>query len=559
MSLIQETRNKESPDSSLPGWRAAALVSFLLLAGSMAAGGAAAPSTAKSLQKLLAFPLLQAEFWLGVDGELGFVLPNDKKNPAEEIARLKKELRGTPDDAQAQYRLFELYRQNQDLARATNHLTRAVECYRRLADAQSENAVVLARFGMALHQVGREDEAEAVLRRSVKAGPSDWHAASALTRWLVARAWAVLAREKTPPLRYAAVADMVLAAAMKKTLEPGQLERAERYLNEALACANRAIKLAPQEPDLYADRALVQCYSAMARAVGAILRGGQAEPLEFYRAMFTTNAVADLDRVATLSPQNPSALACVTLFQILGAATTGREGMDRLARGQIWSLLNEYQQQSLRRSFTALENLGQSGNAAIAAPALEYLGGFQWMAMRDRTGAAKNLRRAVALDPAREAAWDFLMTSLLDENRAEEALAVAEERLKTRDTPRNRLAAAKACERLGRLDKAQTHLDAALASAPSDYLANLSAAIPALKRGRDDVTLQHAGMLLGRARRVDGQPSSKAAWIEWTITTGLFHGMTGDLETARAQFKRALEADPDNQRAKDALACLSGG
>jgi tetratricopeptide (TPR) repeat protein len=148
------------------------------------------------------------------------------------------------------------------------------------------------------------------------------------------------------------------------------------------------------------------------------------------------------------------------------------------------------------------------------------------------------------------------MSLLVDSGRTEVALTVAEARVKAKDSARNRVAAAKTCDRLGRLDKAQAHLDAALRIAPNDYLANLVAAIITLKAGQDESSLKRAASFIERASRVEGRPASKSEWIDWTMTTGILYGLAGDADTARRKFKQVLESEPDNAAAKEGLSIV---
>ncbi|HXI54012.1 MAG TPA: tetratricopeptide repeat protein [Candidatus Saccharimonadales bacterium] len=515
---------------------------------------ATAPKRNDGLRKLLKLPLLHAEFGLQLDVERGFVLSLAPAEAAADVARLKRELQTAPDDPARHLRLFELYRQAGDAAKGSNALATATSLYRRLAEAQSENAEILAGFGRALDLSGRDAEAEAVLRRAVKLRPKEWRAWSALSLHLLSKGWGALTREVAPSTRSP---EQILAAAAKKQIQPARLEQAEQDLKAAEDCANRAVAVAPRESQVYADRALIVAHRAMLKAVRHVLQGEEVDAVRFYQAMFTTNALPDLDRMAALEPENPRLLAKAVLFRLIGAATSaGKEGLARFAGGELWPLLSETQRDALRRSLTVLENLGQNGNPTVASTALEYLGGFQWMAMRDRAGAEQNLRRAIALDAGRETAWDFLMAVLVDSERHEEALAAAETRLRARESARNHVAAAKACERLQRLDKAQTHMDAALRLGPDDYLANLAGAIIAMKRSGDETALKQAGMLIQRASRVEGRPATKAEWVEWTLTTGILFALAGDENLARQNLKRVLEMEPDNKTAREALALL---
>jgi tetratricopeptide (TPR) repeat protein len=314
----------------------------------------------------------------------------------------------------------------------------------------------------------QDAQAEVVLRQAVRLGPKEWRAWSALGQLLLSKAWRALAADLASDTT--ARPELLLAAATQKKVSAAQLEQAQNNLKEAIGCADRAVMLAPKEPQPLADRALVHSYTGLLRFVQDILKGGERDSLKGYEAMFPTNALADLDRAARLAPEDPAALAKIGLFRLLESAISlGKRGMDQLGSGQLWHSLNDRQRQALRRIFTGLEDLGHSGNPAVSASALEFLGAFQWTTMRDHAGAEKSLRRAVQLDASRDMAWDFLMAVLVDADRKEEAIAVAESRLKSKQTIRNFVAAAKACDRAGRLPQAQHHLETALKLDPTDY------------------------------------------------------------------------------------------
>jgi tetratricopeptide (TPR) repeat protein len=522
---------------------------------------ASAPGGQEALRKLLKLPVLQAQFSLRLDPELGYVIPGARAGTANEIQQVTRAMAGQssdserPADAEHHYRLYELYREAGDLARASNHLAKSVSLFRTLADTQADNANLLAKYGRTLDSAAKEQEAEVVLRRAVRLQPTEWRAWSALSQLLLGRAWQSLGRGL--PNKTSARPEMLLDAAAKRQLSSTQLEKARTELQEALQCAERAVSLAPKETQPWAGQALAHAYSGMLGFVEDVLRGSEPDPLKIYRAMFPVKAQADLEQLARLTPGDPLVWAKLGLFRLLdGAVALGMRGLENLGKGEVWSSLSDSQRQGIKRSMTELENLGQSSNPAVAAPALEFLGAFQWTAMRDRTGAERNLRRAVELDPDREIAWDFLMTVLVDANRHEAAIAAAETRLKSHNTTRNRIAAAKAFDRAGRLEQAQAHLVAALQLEPNDYLANLSAAVVLMKRASDEDSLHSASNLLDRAGRVEGRPATLAEWLEWTSTSAIFYALSGDRDAARREFKRVLEADPKNQTAKDGLALV---
>jgi Tfp pilus assembly protein PilF len=295
----------------------------------------------------------------------------------------------------------------------------------------------------------------------------------------------------------------------------------------------------------------------MLRYLKQVLQGDEADGVKFYQAIFSINAQGDLWRMADLTPESPAAVTKAVMFELMASAfQIGKSGLVHLADGELWNQLPESRRQSIRRGLTRLENLGQGGNKTVAASALEFLGGLQWMLMRDLTGSESNLRRALALDPARELAWNLLMGLLVGSERFPDALAAAESRLKIKETARNHVAAAKVCDKLDRPDKARLHTDAAVKLDPDGYLANLSAAVVILKRGTTDNSIQQARQLLEHAGNAKGHPASQDEWVEWNLTRGIFYALGDDPAAARRDLKRVLEADPANETAKQALAIV---
>lgn len=534
-----------------------ALVALLLLAAVASVRAASSPGGDSALRKLLKFPTLQVEFGLRLDLVQGLRLLGDQRLHRAEIESLTQALRSNPNDAERTSRLAELYRKTNEPHKASNSLTRAVELYRKLADAQSENAEVIARFGHALDAAGRGEEAEAVLRRAVKLGATDWRCWSGLSRVLIGRAWAPLTQGPVPDPDF--TPDLLLARATRRDIPPASLERAERNFVEARQSADRAIALAPREPGAVAHHALCVVNFALFQFIKNVLQGAEPDPVKFYQALFTTNALPDFTRLADLSAEDPLLITKVALYEVMASAVlSGKSGLARLSSGEIWNQLEESRRQSIRQALTRLENLSQGGNRSNAALAYEMRGGLQRMILRDQAGAETSLRGAIGLDPSRDLAWDLLMSLRIESGRFSDALAAAETRLQTKDSPRNRLAAMKACERLGHLDQAQTHADAALKLSPADYLANLSAAILLLKRDSDEASLARAKQLLDRASQVPGRPATRDEWGEWTLTIAIYYALSGDQAAARRELKRLLEADPDNQAGKEALGIVGG-
>ena len=83
-----------------------------------------------------------------------------------------------------------------------------------------------------------------------------------------------------------------------------------------------------REPQPYSDRALFQCSAGMLRYIKRVLQGEDPDTVKFYQATISTNAQADLWRMADLTPDGPVAVTKAAMFELMAAAfQIGRSGL----------------------------------------------------------------------------------------------------------------------------------------------------------------------------------------------------------------------------------------
>jgi Tfp pilus assembly protein PilF len=128
-----------------------------------------------------------------------------------------------------------------------------------------------------------------------------------------------------------------------------------------------------------------------------------------------------------------------------------------------------------------------------------------------------------------------------------------------KDTARNRVSAAKVCEKLGRLSDAQTHVEAALKLEPEGYLSNLAAYVVALKRSTDLDSAETAFDFLGKLQeKYPPDALTNDQRIEMSLAMGIGAVLLDEPAAARKQFESVLKGDKDNETARQALAMLAG-
>jgi tetratricopeptide (TPR) repeat protein len=206
---------------------------------------------------------------------------------------------------------------------------------------------------------------------------------------------------------------------------------------------------------------------------------------------------------------------------------------------------------------TRIEELAQGVESRQAATALATLGSLQCFLLRDMAGGETSLRRAIALDPANENAWESLTFALAMSRNFPPMIEVCQSRLKHSDTVRNRVLLAKAFERNNQPGAMLETALEAHAENRDHLLANLAAAAALLKaRGDDDVSRSRALQCLIRATQFAGENPPPEVTTELLFQRSLYFALSGQTALARASFGQLLELDPTQSEAQEALKAL---
>jgi tetratricopeptide (TPR) repeat protein len=407
----------------------------------------------------------------------------------------------------------------------------------------------MAGYGETLRLLGKYDEAQRVLQQAVKAAPKEWRCHAALGRCQATQALATLFAEGSQPTTTALPLGL-------PSVKPSsvQLEKAQKLIAEALEAHDRAVGLAPAEPEVYVGRAAAQGCRGWLKAIARVAGGEELDLPKQLAAVFCQEALSDLEQAARRKPKDARAWGTLAVFQVFAAsAAQGRASFEQIFSQQGWNGLPDGARALVRQAVSRLEELSQSGEAPAAA--LEVLGIIQHIFLADKRAAEANLRRAVELDPSREQAWESLTALLVDSDRAQELLGLCETRLKHQDTARNRLLVAKAHERLKQQDRVLAQTQAALDRYPEDLNLTMALGAALMQTGNDD-DLPRAGQLLVRAQRLAEKAPGRDELENLLFLQGLFWGITGRKQEARSVFNKLLELDKDNAEAQEALQAL---
>jgi tetratricopeptide (TPR) repeat protein len=513
---------------------------FAWLLAVFAAPGVTPDVGKDELRKLIKLPTIVFQSDWTFDAERGFELGSQAQDVRTRIADLEAGLKGDTSDAQAEEELGELYQATGDGESAQKAWTRAAEFYRKRVEAQSDDGVLLAGFGLSLEGAGNPAEAESALRRAVQVAPKEWQCRVALGRFLDREARRSMIDEATDKL----VADDVALA--------------QNRMDEAGLCFDRAVALAPKESETWFRRGMHRCARQMVLNQIHIAAGGADAPSDIFQDCFSPEGLKDLQEASRLSPDDYELTATTALFEVYTiAGGKGQTGMGALT----WDALPAQSQESLHGAMVRLENLGQSGNRQTAAAALEVLGILEGPVLHQPDRCIATMRQAVVLTPSREHAWEVLMATLAQTGRYDELLTVCEEQVRLTNSARTHLLLAKAHEKLKQWDDAEREARTAAMQDPGDFAADLSLAALLLKHsGDDENALADADDWLRRAEIALGNTPPllrrRDQVIELTLTRGIYFALTDEMDTARKFVKTVIERDKDNHFAREILSAM---
>lgn len=534
-------------------WRPWPLLAVVLLCLAVCRGFGAAPEAGTDkLRRLARLPTFNVGWNFFLSSSRGYVLGSDELLYPDEIAALEKQLKQTPDDAEALYRLGLLYSWTDEPDKARQAIGRAVVRLRKRLEAQPANGRLHTRLALALWEQSEGAEAEAEFRRGTQLAPEDWRTWLGLGQFLDTESLQVLFRNAEGGGGTPEYLQQLTTATTFRPLPAERIEKARSLLREAGPCLDQAVKLGPREPE---PRVIRACSRGSKRLIDAMadpkLDQEQAATV-LATFMFTGEAVPDLREAARLRPRDYRLVGCAVVFEAMSlAAAGGKLGMEGMVEDSWWRQLPETNKTSILAGVSWLEDLSQDADPKVAAGALEMLAAIRFLVFRDQQACSAAARRAVALDASREQAWELYVGGLALGNRDEELLKACQERLKARISPRNHLLVAKAHEALDQLEAAEQHVDAALKLAPQDFQANLSKAVLRLRRGPDFSDLVRAAMHLDRAEKALGPRPPRHFVLEYLVDRSLHLALSGETANARQVLKKVLELDPENEDARE--------
>ncbi len=454
----------------------------------------------------------------------------------QEISLLEKRMKRGKADAGTLLRLYELYLLEDGARERTDLLNRALALARKRTQTNPRDGEAWLQLGVALRELGRKEEAERALRKATQLSPNSWKAWHELGRTILfgRLASAFASRPFAPPDDAARQAEWMA----------GLAELQARF-EEGLRCVNRAVTLAPAEPEVYRTRLGARVMQAMWKAIMQRLQNPDAE----VRLTFPQEVLADVRRLTELAPDDLSVVVgaiSLTFFPYLSGASTS-EGID-------WDKIPPPAKAEFHRWMSRIEQMTKSRDREQASMATRVLGGVRFMIAQFREQGVSDVRRAIAMRPEDEHAWLALVAMLTAMGKTSEAIAECQRWVARRDNATARTVLSALLYETDDAEQALREVRRALQLKPNLVEANLLLAGYLLKHHElRPTTLAQVQRLLGVVAPQMNEGTMRRTRADFLVLQGAYQALTGKHATARQMFQRAKGLDPSVEEIDELL------
>jgi tetratricopeptide (TPR) repeat protein len=521
----------------------------------LSAFAAAPPRGDARLRELVVFPEMNLSFNFGLDLQGNEWVVSKNVDLPSEISRLREELKQQPNDIERLLQLGNLLDSNGQTNESQSCYQKAEQFCRSKVAVNPQDGLNLTDLAEALLELGKHAEAESVYRRATLVSSNEWRCWARLGNFLANDFNFLLFPEN---LRGQIVpAQMPSQEVLDYRPSAGALKKSESQCSEASRCFDRAVALAPKEPEVFFQRAGYMSISNWQNCFFRYYRDNEKiDSTTWLSAFFSKETIANLQRAADLSPKNCDYISLVAYFTSANAMIQAR------VTNYTPDMLPDAARKSIHNTMTRLENLSEVSDKRAAAGALENLGVLNFV-FGSSQAAAADFRQVISLDPTREQSWDMLLGTLKDSASPGELVAICESRLKNKNSARNHLLLAKAFQRQKTWDKAIEQAEIAGKLETNNIVPPLMLAAIALKQSADTNQISTALKYLTPAeellKTMPANDETRTRWHELMLNVAIACGLEGTQDSqklARSYLEAVLKSYPDDKDAEEIMRAL---
>jgi hypothetical protein len=533
---------------------------FTILAVAFALHAAAPPQGDARLRELVVFPEINFTFNLRIECQNdAWVITGQNPDLPGTIAEQREQLKRQPEDVKRLMRLAYLLDSDGQTNESRSCYRKATQLCRAKIAAQPQDGFALTTLGAVLDALN-DAGAENAFRKATLVSSNDWRCWVGLGNFL-AQEWF---NPMFPTNLWKDLVPLQVPSPALLAYRPSAeaLKRAESACAEASRCYDCASAIALTEPEVFLQRAGFLFSSNWQACFFRHYRNNEEIPAKEWRlAFFSPACAASLQKASRLAPKDYAMTTMAAYFTYFNALQQSSPEKSDLSSLPSLSSLPAASRELIHESMTRLENLSYDPDPKIAAGACEHLG-FLDLTFGNNRATQENLRRAVALDPARDEAWDMLMATLLDSASPDELLSVCKSRLQAKDSVRNRILLGKIyAQKAGNWNEAAKQAEASCKLETNNVVPRLLLAAIALKQSAQtnylsiaDANLHTANDLL---EKMPGSEEKVKRWREVTLDTAILFALENNLEFAKNWANAVLKNFPNDETAAEILKALN--
>ncbi len=211
----------------------------------------------------------------------------------------------------------------------------------------------------------------------------------------------------------------------------------------------------------------------------------------------------------------------------------------------------------VKRGLARLSKCADGADHVRSASILVALASIYFL-LSDIDDAAQAVVRSASLDPNNQQAAQAVVATYLAGKRYKELATMLQDQIKQQDSAYKRLCLAHVYGDMGNSDGVREQVLTGLKLFPDDLLLNLALA-DGLMKATDPESLTKAGEVISVAQAIFEKLPAKeqqANQANFDVTRGIYLALIRKPDVARLALARVLNADPDNEEAKEALGAL---
>lgn len=517
---------------------------------------AAAPQRGdERLRELVVFPSMDFNFNWGLNCQNNEWVISQTVDLPSAIAEQREELKRQPDDVKQLLHLAYLLDSNGETNESQSCYEKVEQLCRNKIAVNPQNGSDLMTLGVVLDALGKEDEAEHDFRKATLVASNDWRCWVGLGNFLPSKYFSSMF--PTNLLNQIAPGQMLSQAVLDYRPSAESLKKAEAARDEASRCFDRAMTIAPKEPELFLQRAGYMSTSNWQSCFFRHYRNHEEIGTnEWLLTFFSKETIANLQKASELNPKDYQYISLAAYFEWYNAALQNRGSFNPAPDN-----LPEATRHFIHGSMTRLENLSGDTDKKTAVGALENFGILN-MVFGNKQEATADFRRAVALDPTREQSWDLLLSMLLFSASPDELLSVAQARLKIKDSARNHIILSKIlAQRMSKWSEATEQAEIAEKLETNNSVPPLLLAAIALKQSAQTNYLSVARTNLVRTyvilQKMPDDDEKRKRGREWWLNTIIFDILNNQPDLAKNTASDFFKFFPDDETAKEILKMLN--